>query len=117
MINTIPAQPQDPAFTIYYKGNKTALSANQLLLRIRKWLKLITEQEEKYSLHLLRRGGAIFTFQSNMEHEMIHLLGDWASEAYRRYCDVSMDKRYDSMKAILAALNKITTEEAWEYVL
>ena len=30
MMNTIPALPSNPAFTIYYKGAKTALSANQL---------------------------------------------------------------------------------------
>ena len=117
MINTIPAQPTDPAFTIYYQGIKTALSANQLLARLQKWLKLIKEQEERYSLHSLRRGGATFAFQSNMEHEMIKLLGDWTSEAYRRYCDVSMDKRYNSMKAFLAALNRVTVEDSWAFVL
>ena len=48
---------------------------------------------------------------------MIKLLGDWASDAYRRYCDVSIDKRFDSMKAFVAALNKVTTEESWAYVI
>ena len=57
MINTIQAEPSDPAFTIFYKGQKTALSANQLINRIRKWLKLLKEPEDKYSLHSLRRGG------------------------------------------------------------
>ena len=57
MLNTIPAEPTDPAFTIYYRGQKTALSANQLVNRIRKWLKLIKENEMEYSLHSLRRGG------------------------------------------------------------
>ena len=71
MINIIPANPGDLAFTIYYKQTKTALSANQLLARIRKWIKLIKELEDKYSLHSLRRGGAMFAFQSNMEYEMI----------------------------------------------
>ena len=48
---------------------------------------------------------------------MIKLLGDWASDTYRRYCDVSMDKRYDSTQAFVAALNKVTHEEAWSYVI
>ena len=48
---------------------------------------------------------------------MIKLLGDWASEAYRRYYDVSMDKRYDSMQAFVAALNKVTAEDSWKFVL
>ena len=53
MLNTIPALPSDPAFTIYYKGVKTALSANQLIARIHKWLKLIKIDESAYSLHSL----------------------------------------------------------------
>ena len=48
---------------------------------------------------------------------MIKILGDWASDAYRRYCDVSMDKRFDSMKEFVAALNKVTTDEAWRFVI
>ena len=39
---------------------------------------------------------------------MIKLLGDWASDAYKRYIDISMDKRYDTMKAFVEGLNKLT---------
>ena len=116
MIQTIPAQPTDPAFTIYYKGQKIALSANQLITRLRRWLKIIKEPQDRYSLHSLRCRGATFAFQSNLEHKMIKLLGDWASDAYRRYCDVSIDKRYDSMKAFVQALDMVTTDnKAWGY--
>ena len=41
---------------------------------------------------------------------MIKLLGDWASDAYKRYIDISMDKRYDTMKAFVDALNKLCKE-------
>ena len=41
---------------------------------------------------------------------MIKLLGDWASDCYKRYVDVSMDKRYDSMKTFVEALNKLCEE-------
>ena len=63
-----------------------------------------------FSLHSIRRGGATFAYQSNMEGEMIQLLGDWASNTYKRYVDISMDKRYDSMKAFVEALNNLTAE-------
>ena len=47
---------------------------------------------------------------------MIKLVGDWASDAYRRYCNVSIDKRYDTMQAFVEALNKVTTDnKAWGY--
>ena len=108
MVNTIPAGPLDPALTIWVDGEKMVLSANQLIARIRKWLKLIKENEDKYSLHLLRRGGTTFAYQCNIEAEMIKRLGNWASDAYRRYINVSMDERYESMKAFVEGLNHIT---------
>ena len=108
MMQKVPAAPHDPAFTIYKDGVKMALSANQLVERIRQWLKLIKEDEEDYSLHSLRRGGATFAYQCNIRAEMIKRLGNWASDAYKRYIDVSMDDRYDSMKAFVEGMNKLT---------
>ena len=72
MIHQIPALPDDPAFTIWVKGQKTA---NQLVARLRKWLKLIKEDECAYSLHLLRQGGTTFAYQCNIEGEMIKRSG------------------------------------------
>ena len=57
-----------------------------------------------------KEGGTTFAYQSNMEGEMIKLLGDWAGDTYKRYVDISMDKRYDSMKAFVEALNNLTVE-------
>ena len=56
MVNQIPALPHEPAFTIMVQGQKMALSANQLVARLRKWLRVIKENDEQYSLHSLRRG-------------------------------------------------------------
>ena len=83
MVNKIPAEPHDPAFTIWVDGQKMALSANQLINRIRNWLKLMKENEEEYSLHSLRRGSATFAYQCNIEGEMMKRLGNWASDTYK----------------------------------
>ena len=107
MLNRIPAQPHEPALAIKENNRTLCLSANQLIYRFRKWLKLIGEDEMQFSLHSLRRGGATFAYQCDIEAEMIKLLGDWSSDAYKRYIDISMDKRYDSMKAFVEALNKM----------
>ena len=109
MFEQIPGQPDDPAFLIPQKGEKLALSANQLVARLRKWLTLIGEEAELYALHSLRRGGATFANQCDIQGEMIKLLGDWASDAWRRYCDISMEQRYDTMQAFVDGLNKHTT--------
>ena len=110
MMAKVPGEPTDPVLMVKMEGQKSALSANQLIYRLRKWLLLLGEDASQYSLHSLHRGGATFAYQSNMEAEMIKLLGDWASDCYKRYIDVSMDKRYDSMKAFVEALNSITGE-------
>ena len=106
MVVQIPAQPQDPVLAIPVGNKMYALSANQLIYRYRKWLILIGEDPTIFSLHSLRRVGVTFAYKSNMEGEMIKLLGDWASDTYKRYIDVSMNKRYDSMKLFVEALNR-----------
>ena len=94
----------------YHSLLKLSLSANQLIYRIRKWLKLIGEKDHEFSLHSLCRGVATFAYQADLEGEMIKLLGGWASDCYKRYIDISLNKRYDSMKAFVEALNNFTTE-------
>ena len=105
-----PRSPQDTLFLINNPQQKLCLSANQLIYRLRKWLKMIGEDDMAFSLHSLRWGGATFTYQSDMESQMIKLLGDWASDCYKRYIDVSIDQRYDSMKAFVKALDKMLAE-------
>ena len=58
MISRIPAKPDDPVFTLLSGETTLALSANQLIYRLRKWLILVGEEPTTYSLHSLRRGGA-----------------------------------------------------------
>ena len=52
-----PGTAQDPLFLIKTPLVQLSLSANQLLYRIRKWLRFIGEDDRTYSLHSLRRGG------------------------------------------------------------
>ena len=94
------------------KGQKLALSANQLIYRLRKWLTLLGNIEpEIYTLHSLHRGGATFAYRCNIEAEMIRTLGAWASDAYKRYIDITMDQRYDSMKAFVEGMNQMCNEK------
>jgi hypothetical protein len=47
----------------------------------------------KYSGHSFRRGGATFAFNLGANPELIKYLGDWASEAYQRYQELSPNMR------------------------
>ena len=112
MITRIPAEPAEPAFAVKVKNQTLALSANQLIYRLRKWLSLVrTVNPSDYTLHSLRRGGATFTYRCNIEGEMIRTLGSWSSDCYKRYIDITTDQRYDSMKAFVEGMNSMCIEE------
>lgn len=46
-----------------------------------------------FSGHSFRRGGASFMLQSGIPGELIKVMGDWRSDAYQRYLDVSVSTR------------------------
>ena len=52
-----------------------------------------------YTGHSFRRGGASWAFQSGISGELIQVCGDWASDAYKKYLEFSMQN-----KLTLAAL-------------
>ena len=43
-----------------------------------------------YSGHSFRRGGASWAFQAGLPGELIQVMGDWSSDAYRRYLEFNM---------------------------
>ena len=48
-----------------------------------------------YSGHSFRRGGASWAFQAGVPGEMIQVLGDWASDAYKRYLEFNMQNKLE----------------------
>lgn len=45
----------------------------------------------RYTGHSFRRGGATYAFRSGVPGELIQVMGDWKSDAYKRYFDFSFD--------------------------
>ena len=62
---------------------------------MRNWLKLIGLNKNEFS------------FRCNIEAEMIKSLGDWASDAYQRYIDISFDKCIEAMQLFMDGINII----------
>ena len=93
MIRRVPAKPHDPLFCLPVKGKLIALTSRRLQARMRTWLAKLKLSPMDYSLHSLRRGGATFAFKCSIPSDLIQLMGDWASNCYRRYIDVTLSKR------------------------
>ena len=75
-----------------------------MTVKLRSWLEKISEDPQKFSLHSRRRGGAFHAHRSNIWEEMIKILGNWASDAFRRYIDLSTDHKFQSMQAFVNSL-------------
>lgn len=54
--------------------------------------------------HSFRRGGASYMLQMGIPGEVIKVMGDWHSDAYQRYLDVSLDTR---TKVVYKVANKL----------
>ena len=72
----------------------------------KKWLNQAQIPARNYSLHSFRRGGCTFLHNSNISGQVRKVLGNWASEAYLRYIDVTLGKRVEAMCTFSKLLNK-----------
>lgn len=108
MVRLVPATSVQPAFCLHNRyGNLVPLTYQTLTDQLRAWIFQTGRDPSHYSLHGLRRGGASFAFESNLAAESIMLLGDWASESFRRYLDHNLESRLRSMTQIIDRCNSL----------
>lgn len=55
----------------------------------------------QYSGHSFRWGGASFLLQVGVPGEMIKVMGDWRSDAYQRYLDLSLQTRSNLIRQVV----------------
>ena len=67
-------------------------------------LHLITGPVNAFTGHSFRRGGATFAFNNGVPPELIQLLGNWKSDAYKLYAVASDSTKITTVKAIADAL-------------
>ena len=84
----------DPAFTFRKNGKVAWLTPFKFITTFRSVLhEGGVEHASLFTGHSFRRGGATWAFQSGFPGEMIQVLGDWASDAYKRYLEFSMQDK------------------------
>jgi hypothetical protein len=59
---------------------------------------------KSYTGHSFRRGGASWAFQSGIPGELIQVVGDWASDAYKRYIEFTMDNKINLAALLVKGL-------------
>jgi len=88
-----PNLPGDPAFSFRVGPVLTHISYNKFLTRLRSCLEAAGLSPSAYAGHSLRRGGASWAFKCGAPGEFIKMQGDWKSEVYHRYLELSTESK------------------------
>lgn len=98
MCKKVKTEGISPLFALPKKdGSVVPLTYAQLAGKLKEWVARCGVSSERYTLHGLRRGGACHALEVGLAGEDLKILGDWASEAYMRYLDLSLQRRVENM--------------------
>ena len=113
LVNNIPAGPEKPAFLLNVKGKFVTMTHRLFTKKLRDLLKLCNYIPEAYSGHSFRRGGASWAFRAGVPAELIKLHGDWASDAYLKYLNFSMQTKC-SVSQLMCNLSECYLKNGFE---
>ena len=81
------------------------LSKHSFLSRVRDMLSRARVPDAlDFSCHSFRRGGASWAFRQGLPGELIQVFGDWTSDCYKLYLEISMDTKLYFAKHIASTL-------------
>lgn len=95
------ADPRGPAFVIPNTTSSTPLTQSAFTSTLKGHLAGMGLDKTIYSGHSFRRGGATWAFSCGLPGETIQLMGDWASDCYKRYLDVPMSAKLSFAQKLL----------------
>ena len=93
MLKIMPGEASSPAF--FLTINEIVHPVTYYLLQnfIKKGVEKLGLEPKLFSSHSLRRAGATWAFHSEVPGELIKSHGDWASECYLKYLELSLQER------------------------
>ena len=94
-----------PAFVYVDSGITRWLTKSIFIDTFRSLLQLANIPDARsYTGHSFRRGGASWAFQSGIPGELIQIIGDWSSDAYKRYFEFTMDNKINLAALLVQGL-------------
>ena len=88
-----PVTPaRSPAFHVIQGSKFVPLTKTAFVAQFRTLLQRAgVSSAELYTGHSFRRGGASHAFRSGVPGELIQVMGDWKSDAHKRYCEFNFE--------------------------
>ena len=91
MCRLMPASENEAAFLrVNKKGNREPVTYYHFQKALKEIMEGLGKDPAKFSTHSFRRGGATFAYEAGVPAETVKLMGDWRSECFRMYLQVSM---------------------------
>ena len=91
MFRCSPSHPSAPAFSYNISSNTFFFLQNSFIATLRSFLSHLGFDAQSFSS--MRRGGATQAFRSGVPGELIKSHGDWTSEAYLTYLELSHSQK------------------------
>ena len=99
-----PGSQKDSLFSLAgHSGSKPVLAGHAVKF-LKECIKFLGYNENVYSMHSFRRGGATFAFRAGAPSEFIKAQGDWMSDAFLVYSVISPQDKTRILQSITARL-------------
>lgn len=96
--------PQNSDRPLFCRKNGQAWTYGQFQDKLRSCLKQAGYKARKFSSHSFRRGGCSFCFEAGVPTFLIQTIGDWRSDVYKTYCEISIVTRAKACNAFAKAI-------------
>ena len=97
LFHMVPADDHEPCFCFKNpKKVRKALTYAQLSEQYKKCIRATGRDDERYTLHGMRRGSTTHAVDAGIDSMALKLLGNWSSDCYLRYIDTDIDKRVET---------------------
>ena len=94
--SSLSKSPEAPLFCL----PNGPLTAEGFVTLLREKLRSLGLSEKEYTGHSFRRGGATAYFAAGVPGEIIKTIGDWKSQTYQIYCEISNNVKFEMVKPL-----------------
>ena len=90
MVSMITVPEDAPLFSL---SSSSVITYKKFMSHLRNLLQMVGEDPTQFGTHSFRRGGATLAFRAGAPTDLIKTQGDWKSEAYQKYIEVSLSDK------------------------
>jgi len=100
----VPAPSSLPFFCVPNGRRLSPLTSYTFANIFKKLVSVLGLDPKNFSPHSFRRGGATYAFQAGVPEHLIHIHGDWRSDAYKLYLALPLSTRTQVADRMAAGL-------------